>query len=1209
MADSPPNDPKRPKGDNADNELNWLDELANLPLDEPSTVPSSSSDLPIEDDNLTDWLPDDESDLDDTDSTWLDALSPAQQSADQTLDWLEQIDQPEVEEAPTLSWLSDDDLHGQASSSFATTGTEEGEDLEEAMAWLESLVTDQDEDDLSPIASAAAGTSDALDWLDELPDAPTESDALSPDQPTPTSEAPTITESIPSPSDEDGYLADLFSLEESGESPEQLAAAMSWLDELASASPNETSDDLISAGLPPEDPEAAMAWLEQLAAAQADETEEEAEEELESPVGLAWTDMSDEPVSDNWLEQLADTASSVAEIGEDEPFTSATADLEQPFSEDSPDWLSNLAELPDDETTDQPIGSTLPNWLDELASSSVDEVIPSESLIAAQSPSEPIDWLDEIAAADEPFALETADGDSLPNWFDELAESATAEEVADDQPVAEHLIAESPEITADDAAASQIQPPAEATYVPPTHISAEAAKILDMSDLFEMDDVEESEEDMAQAMAWMQELIGDMGTTAPAVQAGVEAEPDPAEASTDMDWLAELAETPVDEGDTDTIMTVVAETPVEPEPVAAPSQPTYVPPTHISAEAAKILDMSDLFEMDDVEESEEDMAQAMAWMQELIGDMGQPAAAVSPSDTPTITTAPVEPEITELLAESVEMGEEPIAESMAWLDELAEPVSETPVLPSDLVQAEPEQDEAMAWLDEIVAEIGNEPTAAASSDSADEDMDWLNEIVADMTGEPVAEPINVVEEAPTPHTSEPAVVEPTATQPAIPIPPAQPTYIPPTHISAEAAKILDMSDLFEMDDVEESEEDMAQAMAWMQELIGDMGTPATPASEVAPPEPPAESDELPTTVISATPVLEDDSALSWLNNLAVQDEPISVLPSLDEPFTVDDLETAPATPQDEEVALDWLEAMTAEQSDSFESLMGPSFTSTNEDLLDELTGIPEDPDAAMDWLDQMAAQQGDESETMPTRPVSVIKEVSTPAVPVEVMDALVKVETKRQKAQTGPLKLPELPQTPPDQLVQEQEEEDIPFSLISELTSGDVAESLPDWLSLDAIGTEEMPLSWLRGRDLDATGWLESEEEMVDAEPVLDMSFTTPSEPVIEASEPQRRETEAASASSETMAFAANLDVRAEDGQLAVARQLLQTRKYDEAINQYSGLLEQSASVSPLITELETVVDSHPAQPLLRRLLGDAYMRNGQLQKALETYRKALDQL
>ena len=85
----------------------------------------------------------------------------------------------------------------------------------------------------------------------------------------------------------------------------------------------------------------------------------------------------------------------------------------------------------------------------------------------------------------------------------------------------------------------------------------------------------------------------------------------------------------------------------EPTPFATAlaDQPTYVPPTHISAEAAKILDMSDLFAMDDVEESEEDMAQAMAWMNELIGDLGQPAAA-TPSAPPL---SPLEPEVITLV--------------------------------------------------------------------------------------------------------------------------------------------------------------------------------------------------------------------------------------------------------------------------------------------------------------------------------------------------------------------------------------------------------------------------------------------------------------------------------------------------------------------------------------------------------------------------------
>ena len=95
----------------------------------------------------------------------------------------------------------------------------------------------------------------------------------------------------------------------------------------------------------------------------------------------------------------------------------------------------------------------------------------------------------------------------------------------------------------------------------------------------------------------------------------------------------------------------------------------------------------------------------------------------------------------------------------------------------------------------------------------------------------------------------------------------------------------------------------------------------------------------------------------------------------------------------------------------------------------------------------------------------------------------------------------------------------------------------------------------------------------------------------------------------EPLNFEVNLDMGADDGTFAAARQLLNTRQYDNAIRSYTNLLETAPAISPVITELEGAVDTHPAQPLLRRLLGDAYMRNGQLQKALETYRKALDQL
>ncbi|MGB4871723.1 MAG: tetratricopeptide repeat protein, partial [Candidatus Promineifilaceae bacterium] len=59
----------------------------------------------------------------------------------------------------------------------------------------------------------------------------------------------------------------------------------------------------------------------------------------------------------------------------------------------------------------------------------------------------------------------------------------------------------------------------------------------------------------------------------------------------------------------------------------------------------------------------------------------------------------------------------------------------------------------------------------------------------------------------------------------------------------------------------------------------------------------------------------------------------------------------------------------------------------------------------------------------------------------------------------------------------------------------------------------------------------------------------------------------------------------------------------------YAGLVEVGEGLNTLIADLEAAAGRHKEKPLVRRMLGDAYMRNGQLQKALETYRQALDQM
>jgi hypothetical protein len=78
---------------------------------------------------------------------------------------------------------------------------------------------------------------------------------------------------------------------------------------------------------------------------------------------------------------------------------------------------------------------------------------------------------------------------------------------------------------------------------------------------------------------------------------------------------------------------------------------------------------------------------------------------------------------------------------------------------------------------------------------------------------------------------------------------------------------------------------------------------------------------------------------------------------------------------------------------------------------------------------------------------------------------------------------------------------------------------------------------------------------------------------------------------------------------LALARALRTTQELAPSLNQYETLLEASQLLQDVSDDLVSMVDDHPDVPRVRRLLGDAYMRRGMLQEALDAYRSALDQL
>ena len=75
------------------------------------------------------------------------------------------------------------------------------------------------------------------------------------------------------------------------------------------------------------------------------------------------------------------------------------------------------------------------------------------------------------------------------------------------------------------------------------------------------------------------------------------------------------------------------------------------------------------------------------------------------------------------------------------------------------------------------------------------------------------------------------------------------------------------------------------------------------------------------------------------------------------------------------------------------------------------------------------------------------------------------------------------------------------------------------------------------------------------------------------------------------------------------ARELVSQNRHMDSLTHYESLIDDNAALDDVITDMRTLVSTQPKEPRVRRLLGDAHLRQGNLQEALDTYRGALDQL
>lgn len=439
-------------------------------------------------------------------------------------------------------------------------------------------------------------------------------------------------------------------------------------------------------------------------------------------------------------------------------------------------------------------------------------------------------------------------------------------------------------------------------------------------------------------------------------------------------------------------------------------------------------------------------------------------------------------------------------------------------------------------------------------------------------------------------------------------------------------------------DAGEIPEDPDEAMAWLEMLAAQEGAstdatkPDSPqvevdAAPVAEPDSGA-ADEPAQSSLSAD--LDEalggslpsdlDEALGWLEALAEEPEATQLEQDQVEPPAVVEEPPTPAVAHEIPQELVGADLLFAEP----ESREGIADIDQVADGLDQ-AGDALDADElqydeaedAMAWLETLAARQGapiEELTTVDAPPEGLVSEAEAMVTPVDVVvDEELEAEPGAPGTETGEVSgVPSLATEDDDllevadvetaetiaeidveQAVEEQEsavqevddhappgEEDLEMAVEAEVPPEDLA-----WLdTLGAVDAER----WLEAEAEDRVDQVDTELEAVKAEDhVTEQQLLAP--------EPPRQ--------------FAELPEGPDTADLVEARRAVEAGDMEDSMARYSTLVDEGKSLAFLIDDLELLSEQHGPEPGLQRVLGDAYARNGQLRKALESYREALANL
>ncbi|MCA9945433.1 MAG: hypothetical protein KC449_18245, partial [Anaerolineales bacterium] len=534
------------------------------------------------------------------------------------------------------------------------------------------------------------------------------------------------------------------------------------------------------------------------------------------------------------------------------------------------------------------------------------------------------------------------------------------------------------------------------------------------------------------------------------------------------------------------------------------------------------------------------------------------------------------------------------------------------------------------WADDFAVQT-EEPqpeTAVATQQTADDDMDltamsedpeaWLEQLLGDdldMDIEMEPPPIKPSEDAVF-VTDEAATDE------------IEPDFETVEEEAATVDSLLDDVTLDEMPD------DPDAAVAWLDQMVEDDATATLETEEVG-------EFDLAAEHLDEMTLSDEDDPEAWLEQMLSGDlaldvdmEPPPIKPSEDAVFVTDDAPEAPSEPEpvaepvdemevpetavaeaeteEETPDLDfgdfeddpeaWLEQMLSDDLDMAVEMEPPPIKPSEDAMFvtddgrshqepepasplaeetdseaDIIADVPDDPDEAMVWLEQLAARQGAAIEELPS-----------------VTDA----DTE-----------PEMPDWMAEEL-QEQAAEGVEELPISEVHDADIDAELPDWLGAESDDQVVGETDWLRALpEADMDTWLSAEEEATIAGAVEEVVLpdTGPLSPLPQT--PPADETMIEDDLFEPVLEPSTGAYSVDEAKLELAQRALGDGRMNDAIVQFKELVAAGTGMMTIIAELEQAAVAHTQTPALSQVLGDAYMRNGQLQKALASYRAALDQL